>query len=161
MSWKKKTLLIKKGCNLNQKVFICIITGAKLSNILTFLIRNTAWKLSEFEVFYGPYFPLFGLNMEIYSANLCIQSKYGKIQTRKCSCYAVRTFLKRNGFRDLWVTDGEFLKQSCFHKCGTLRDLVPLSTLLKLTLLQGYLSRFLNCTNGAKSRNASQITFKR
>ena len=28
-------------------------------------------------------FPAFGLNMEIYSVNLCIQSKCGKIQTRR------------------------------------------------------------------------------
>ena len=31
------------------------------------------------------------------------------------------------------------------------------STLLKVTLLQGLLSRFLNCTNGTKLRKASQI----
>ena len=33
--------------------------------------------------FSGSYFPLFGLNTEIYSVNLRIQSKYGKIRTRK------------------------------------------------------------------------------
>ena len=31
-------------------------------------------------------------------------------------------------------------------------------TLLKLTLLQGCFSRFLNCTNGTKSGNTSQIS---
>ena len=31
------------------------------------------------------------------------------------------------------------------------------ATLLKLTLLHGCFSRFLNCTNGTKSRNASQM----
>ena len=35
-------------------------------------------------------------------------------------------------------------------------DLKP-ATLLKLTLLYGYFSRFLNCRNGTKSRNASLI----
>ena len=30
-------------------------------------------------------------------------------------------------------------------------------TLLKVALLRGYFSRFLNCTNGTKSRNASQL----
>ena len=32
------------------------------------------------------------------------------------------------------------------------------ATLLKLTLLHGCFSRFLNCTNGTKSRNASHIS---
>ena len=31
----------------------------------------------------GFYFPVFGLNTEIYSVNLCIQSKYGEIRTRE------------------------------------------------------------------------------
>ena len=34
------------------------------------------------------------------------------------------------------------------------------ATLLKLTLLHGCFSRFLNCTNGTKSRNATHIVFK-
>ena len=33
--------------------------------------------------FSGPYFPVFGLNTKIYWGNLGIQSKYGKIWTRK------------------------------------------------------------------------------
>ena len=43
----------------------------------------TALKLPKYKVFSGPYFPVFGLNMEIYGVNLCIQSEYGKIRTRK------------------------------------------------------------------------------
>ena len=39
------------------------------------------------------------------------------------------------------------------------RDVVPLElkTLLKVTLLHGCFSRFLNCANGTKLRKASQI----
>ena len=33
--------------------------------------------------FSGPYFPVFGLNAEIYPVNPRIQSKYGKIRTKK------------------------------------------------------------------------------
>ena len=33
--------------------------------------------------FSGPYFPAFGLNMDSYGVSLCIQSKCGKIGTRK------------------------------------------------------------------------------
>ena len=44
---------------------------------------SAARKESKIGVFSGPYFPVFGLNTEIYGVNLCIQSKYGKIRTRK------------------------------------------------------------------------------
>ena len=37
--------------------------------------------------FCGPYFPVFGLNAEIYSVNLHIQSKYRKIRARKNSVF--------------------------------------------------------------------------
>ena len=40
-------------------------------------------KFPKDEVFYGPYFPVFGVNTNIYSVNLRIQSKYGKIRTKK------------------------------------------------------------------------------
>ena len=43
--------------------------------------------MSKYGVFSGPYFPVFGLNTEIYSVNLCIQSKNGKIRTRKNSVF--------------------------------------------------------------------------
>ena len=48
--------------------------------------------MSKCGVFPGPYFPVFGLNTEIYSVNLCIQCKYGKMRTRK-NC-AFRHFLR-------------------------------------------------------------------
>ena len=41
--------------------------------------------MSKYGIFSGPYFPEFGMNTEIYEVNLCIQSEYGKIQTRKNS----------------------------------------------------------------------------
>ena len=37
--------------------------------------------------FSGPYFPMFGLNMEVYGVNLRIQSTYGKIRIRKNSAF--------------------------------------------------------------------------
>ena len=50
-------------------------------------------------------------------------------------------------------------------KCSALRDMVPflqfkkreLATLLKVTLLHGCFSRFVNCKNGTKSANASHM----
>ena len=43
----------------------------------------TAWKVPKYGVFSGPYFPTFGLNTERYEVSLRIQSKCGKIQTRR------------------------------------------------------------------------------
>ena len=37
--------------------------------------------------FSGPYFPVFGLNTDIYRVNLRIQSKYRKIRTKKNSVF--------------------------------------------------------------------------
>ena len=64
--------------------------------------------------------------------------------------------------------DGEgFLSCPFCLRSKALRDLVPFiqfkkretatATLLKLTLLHGCFSRFLNCTNGTKSCNAPQF----
>ena len=44
-------------------------------------------KSVQIRSFSGPYFPVFGLNAEIYEVNLRIQSKYGKMQTRKNSVF--------------------------------------------------------------------------
>ena len=44
------------------------------------LKSTTAWKVSRYGVFSGPYFPVFGLNTEIY-VNLRSQSKYRKVRT--------------------------------------------------------------------------------
>ena len=45
---------------------------------------STAWKVSKYGVFSGPYFPAFGLNTDV---SLRIQSECGKIQTRKNSVF--------------------------------------------------------------------------
>ena len=50
-----------------------------------------AWKVSKHGVFSGPYFPAFGMNLEIYSVNLVIQSEYKNILSKKNkSPYSVR-----------------------------------------------------------------------
>ena len=48
--------------------------------------------MSKYGVFPGLYFPVFGMNTEIYRVNLHVQSKYGKIRTRKNSVF--RHFLR-------------------------------------------------------------------
>ena len=48
----------------------------------------TAWKASRYGVISGPYFPVFGLNTEIYKVNsVRIQSKYRKTRTRNNSVF--------------------------------------------------------------------------
>ena len=49
--------------------------------------NTTAWKVSKYGVFSGPYFPAFELNTESYEASLRIQSKCRKIWTRKNSVF--------------------------------------------------------------------------
>ena len=44
-------------------------------------------KVSKYGVFSGPYFPVFGLNTEIYFLNFRIQAKYRKIRTTKNSIF--------------------------------------------------------------------------
>ena len=46
-------------------------------------------KCPNTEYFPGPYFPVFGLNTEIYGVNLRIQSKYRKIRTRNNSVFGL------------------------------------------------------------------------
>ena len=55
------------------------------------------------------------------------------------------------------ITDylGKSKNSNCY---GALRDLVPFVTLLKVTLLNGCFSRFLNCAHTTKSHNAPQIS---
>ena len=47
----------------------------------------TAWKVSKYGLFSGPYFIAFGLNTERYGVSLRIQSECGKIRTRKNSVF--------------------------------------------------------------------------
>ena len=43
--------------------------------------------MSKYGVISAPYFPVFGLNTEIYGGNLHIQSEYRKIRTRNNSAF--------------------------------------------------------------------------
>ena len=43
--------------------------------------------MSKYRVISGPYFPVFGLNTEVYSVNLRIQSEYRKTWTRNNSVF--------------------------------------------------------------------------
>ena len=53
------------------------------STLIAYWKNATMWKVSEYGVFSGPYFPVFGLNTEIYSVNLLIQFGLNKEITGK------------------------------------------------------------------------------
>ena len=67
-------------CNRNNLdvIFYFVIVGRCVRSI-----QCTAWKVFKYGVFSGLYFPAFGLNTERFSVTLRIQSKCGKIRTRK------------------------------------------------------------------------------
>ena len=80
VSWKQLLSCLKiKNCAMITWDFHSVF-GLLMAHLW---FTYTAWKLSKYEVFSGSYFPVFGLNTEIYRVNLCIQSEYGKIRTRK------------------------------------------------------------------------------
>ena len=51
------------------------------------MLMGTAWKVSKYEVFSGPYFSVFLLNTETYEVKLHIKSEYRKMRTRKNSVF--------------------------------------------------------------------------
>ena len=48
---------------------------------------KSAWNVSKYWVFSGPYYPAFGLNTERYGVSLRIQSECGIIRSRKNSIF--------------------------------------------------------------------------
>ena len=67
----------------NFKKYIYLSINVSVFRIVVFVIRNDfhCMKSVQIRSFSGPYFPLFGLNTEIYSANLLIQSEFREIKT--------------------------------------------------------------------------------
>ena len=65
-----------------QKEIFCNPFPLKISET-KFCNVNHCVKSVRIRSFSGPYFPAFGLNTEIFSANLCIQYERGEVRTRK------------------------------------------------------------------------------
>ena len=68
--------------------------------------------MSQYGVISDPYFPVFGLNTKIFSANLRIQSEYRKIRTRKNSVFGLfsrsESALLIGVWRSCFTTDLKF-----------------------------------------------------
>ena len=82
----------------------------------------TAWRVSKYGVFSGPYFPVFGLNTEIYRVNLRIQSKYRKIWSKKNSALG---HVSRSEYFKWWcdiklsLLDGDYMILFCRDEIST------------------------------------------
>ena len=77
-----------------------------LDTILARLAQTyTAWKVPKYGVISGLYFPAFGLNTEICSGNLRIQSEYRKIRTRNKSVFG---HFSRSGVPTIFFRDFYF-----------------------------------------------------
>ena len=63
--------------------FTCILIHLQLHNGHISNKRRILRKEALIRSFSRPYFPAYGLNTEIYLVNLLIQSKCGKIRSRK------------------------------------------------------------------------------
>ena len=103
---KCSTLVMKKG-----KILKLLSHHNKVKVLLREKCPNT--------VFSGPHFPAFGLNTEIYSVNLCIQSKYRKIRTRKNSVFG---HFSRSVYIHLRILDADNSLAKQMNKRSILKD---------------------------------------
>ena len=77
---------------------------------------KTAWKLSKTEIFSGPYFPIFGLNTEIYGVNI-FRPNIGKYGPEKTPFF--RHFSCSDFIIDVWQGPKYTSALYCmkFHQC--------------------------------------------
>ena len=71
----------------SKKVILKVILKVQAIFDAVVTIINTAWKVFKYGVISCPYFPVFGLNTEIYFVDSRIQSEYRKIRTRNNSVF--------------------------------------------------------------------------
>ena len=75
------TWLIRECAGMNLTIFEIYAKNSKMA--WKFAKCFPVQKVSKYGVFFGPYFSVFELNTEAYAVTLPIESKYGKIRTRK------------------------------------------------------------------------------
>ena len=109
-----------------------------------------ASKVSKFEDFSGPYFPIFELNTDIYSLSLRIQYEYGKILTRKTSnsgtFHAVIFNNKINSnntliFYKLWISQGSKINITLTYLSGGFQICINWYAELKVSEFRVFLGR--------------------
>ena len=82
-SYKQKWFynLVSTKFGVPKMIYLC--NNASCINIRIHSHCVKSVQMRKYGFFSGPYFPVFGLNTEIYGLNLRIQSEYWKIRTRK------------------------------------------------------------------------------
>ena len=83
-------------------------------------MRKMCLKVPKYGVFSGPYFPAFGLNTERYEVSLRIQSKCGKIRTKKYSVFGHFSrgdFVALNGRYDYCYSEYSILTEFNYFHC--------------------------------------------
>ena len=105
--------------------------------------------MSKYGVISGPYFPVFGLNTEIYGVNICIQSEYRKMRTRNNSvfghfsrsdifaCGALSSYLISDAFfrpSSQEVFSGKYILKICSNFTGE----HPCQSVISITLLKSH-----------------------
>ena len=65
--------------------YVTAIATAAVASATARFPLYTIWNVSKYENFFGTYFPIFGLNTEIYGVNIRIKPEYGNIRHRKNS----------------------------------------------------------------------------
>ena len=85
------------------------------TNIPLYSAIITAWKVSKYGFFSGPFFPVFGLNAENYGVNLRIQCEYRKTRTRKNSVFGHFSRSVYNPIFHLISPHFIFATTSCFR----------------------------------------------
>ena len=110
--------------NLKRDFQICISVPLRTAFLLEHLLwllldvgKHHSVKSVQIRRFFGPFFPLFALNIEIYSVNFCIQSEYRKMWTRKNLKFGhfsrsalVVAFLEKYQFSGKLFLDWKFFK---------------------------------------------------
>ena len=91
---------------------VIIFVNCPSTKVLTITNIVTVWKVSKYGVFSGPYFPAFWRNTERYSVSLSIQSKWGKIRTRKKSVFG---HLSRSECYGIYLLSIGFFTSSLCH----------------------------------------------
>ena len=127
--------------------------------------------MSKYGVISGPYYPVFGLNTEIYEVNLRIPSEYRRIRTRNNSVFG---YLSRSANNDLWMNNSKIgvrFKGSCLKQDNvafTLRNVVNLIIVYELdTWLRDLKADFtlkdylLEAAELTKNANPDEILYSR
>ena len=119
------------------------------------LLAFSARKVSKYGVISGPYFPAFGLNTEIYSVNLLIQSECRKIRSRNNSVFG---HFSRSGFQLTWSSVHGL--HSFLHFCGFSRSQNLLRRLPKIFNSIVKLNLYLDQNKCLMTVNAKEISTK-